>query len=63
MRFGVCLVLASCAADTVSAPPAPTRVAPPQRPVAPPARPLTAAHGSDIVALGATADGLAVASA
>ncbi|HEY0476840.1 MAG TPA: hypothetical protein VGD37_04915, partial [Kofleriaceae bacterium] len=47
----------------VSAPPAPTRVAPPQRPVAPPARPLTAAHGSDIVALGATADGLAVASA
>lgn len=62
MRCWLCLVLAACGADSapapVSAPPAL-----PAAPVAPPPAPLSAPHGADITALGATSDGLAVATA
>ena len=64
MRFGLCLVLAACGADSASAPvPAPPAV--PAKPAAarPPPPPPTAAHGGEIAALGATTDGLAVATA
>src|SRR5690242_8976614 len=69
MRFWLCLVLAACGADPSSSPaPAPVP-APPMPPMPPPASPraapppLTAAHGSEILALGATIDGRAVVSA
>src|SRR5690242_21947572 len=63
MRFWLCLLVTACGADSVSTPapsppsvptPAPPRLAPPPR---------SAPHDSDIVALGATTDGRAVASA
>jgi len=61
MRFWLCLALVACGTDSPPAPvppiaaprPAPPRAAPP---------PLTAAHGSEIVAIAVTTDG-AVASA
>jgi len=63
MRFWLCLLVAACGADSVSAP-APS---PPSIPTFPPPKltppPRSAPHGSDIVALGVTGDGRAVASA
>jgi hypothetical protein len=65
MRSWLCLALVGCGIDTqpASAPVPPIAAARPAvpRPPAPP--PLTAAHGSEIVALAVTDDGGAVASA
>src|SRR5438874_2145087 len=63
MRTCLCLALVACGTDS---PPAPAPVAAvaalqPAPRVPPP--PLTAAHGAEIVALGVTIDGEAVASA
>ena len=64
MRFWLCLVLAACGVEPASAPSPTPRLSPATTavPPRPPSPPLTAAHGSDIVALGVTADGRAVAS-
>lgn len=67
MRFWLCLVLTACGANSEPAPVAPPRQAPPpaakQAPPKPPPPPMTGAHGAEIVALGVTPDGVAVASA
>jgi hypothetical protein len=61
MRFWLCLVLAACGADSVSTPaPSPPSV-PTPAPPRPSPPPRSAPHGSEIVALGVTADGGAVA--
>src|SRR5690242_17283197 len=63
MRFWLCLALFACGTESPPAPaPAPPRV-PKPAPVKAAAPPITAAHGTDIIALGVTADGAAVASA
>ena len=62
MRFWLCFALLACGTESPPSPvppiaapgPAPSRVTPP---------PLTAAHGSEIVAIAVTTDGTAVASA
>lgn len=62
MRSWLYLILAACGADPVSAPvPVPPSLPATRAPT--PAPPRTAAHGSDIVALATTADGLAAVSA
>src|SRR5690349_23125081 len=62
MRFWLCLLVAACGADSVSPPVfAPATVPPPA--AKPPPPPVTAPHGSEIIALAATVDGTAVASA
>jgi hypothetical protein len=71
MRFWLCLIVTACGASSeppaVSSPappallPAPSVALPAPSTAVPP--PLTAAHGGDIVALGATPDGVAVVSA
>lgn len=71
MRFWLCLALTACGANSepaaASAPvplrPPAARPAPQQPPPPTPPPPLTAAHGAEIVALGVTPDGAAVASA
>lgn len=73
MRFWLCLALTACGANSDPAPaPAPHKAVQPPPILAPAAKPappkgppvpLTAAHGAEIVTLGSTPDGLAIASA
>src|SRR3954467_9079510 len=62
MRCWLCLVLAACGADSAPAPVSAPPVVP-GAPVTPPPAALSAVHGADIAALGATTDGGAVATA
>jgi len=64
LASGLALGLAACGTDSASAPaPIPTAAPPMPRTAPPPSPPLSAPHGTTIIALGATEDGLAVASA